>query len=71
MLEFFNKNKNLCYLMMLLVLGLVFLFLGLGSFPLIDVDETRYATMARDMVLTGNWNDLMLNGVPFLEKPPL
>lgn len=71
MLEIFKKHSNLCYLLILVVLGLIFLFLGLGSFPLIDVDETRYATMARDMVLTGDWNNLMLNGQPFLEKPPL
>lgn len=71
MLEIFRKHSNLCYLLILVVLGLIFLFLGLGSFPLIDVDETRYATMARDMVLTGDWNNLMLNGQPFLEKPPL
>ncbi len=71
MLEFFKKHTNFCYVAILILLCMLFLFLGLGSFPLIDVDETRYATMARDMVLTGDWNDLMLNGVPFLEKPPL
>lgn len=71
MMDFFKKHSNLCYLSLLFVLCIIFLFIGLGSFPLIDVDETRYATMARDLVLTGNWNDLMLNGQPFLEKPPL
>lgn len=71
MFEFFKKHTNFCYISILIILGLVFLFLGLGSFPLVDVDETRYATMARDMVLTGDYNDLMLNGIPFLEKPPL
>ena len=71
MSEFINKNKNIVYIVLLVLLSVLFLFVGLGSFPLIDVDETRYATMARDMLLTGNWNDLMLNGVPFLEKPPL
>lgn len=71
MLDFFKKNTNFCYLSILIILCIIFLFLGLGSFPLIDVDETRYATMARDMVLTGDWNNLMLNDIPFLEKPPL
>lgn len=71
MFEFFKKNTNFCYLSILIILCIMFLFLGLGSFPLIDVDETRYATMARDMVLTGDYNNLMLNGIPFLEKPPL
>ncbi len=38
-----------------------FLFLGLGAYPLIDVDETRYAVMARDLIHSEDWNSLMLN----------
>lgn len=70
-LNLIKNNKNIFFISLLILLSIIFLFIGLGSFPLIDVDETRYATMARDMVLTGDWNDLMLNGIPFLEKPPL
>lgn len=70
-LRFINVHPEIFCLSLIGIACLFFLFLALGSYPLIDVDETRYAVMARDMVATFNWNDLMLNSLPFLEKPPL
>lgn len=46
-------------------------FLFLGSYPLLDIDETRYADMARSMLQRGNFLTLYLNGDYFFEKPPL
>lgn len=71
LIEFKNSHPELCCLLLLAIACLVFLFFGIGSYPLIDVDETRYAVMSRDMLNSFNWNDLMLNYQPFLEKPPL
>lgn len=68
---FVNEHPEMFCLSLLAVACLIFLFFGLGAYPLIDVDETRYAVMARDMLHAHNLNNLMLNGVPFLEKPPL
>lgn len=70
-LAFINKHPEVFCLSLLAFLCLIFLFFGLGSYPLIDVDETRYAVMARDLVNSWSWDHLYLNGVPFLEKPPL
>lgn len=70
-LGFISAHPEVFCLSLLAIACLLFLFLGLGAYPLIDVDETRYAVMSRDMVLSHNWNNLMLNMVPFLEKPPL
>lgn len=66
-----DKHPEIFCLTLLAVFCLIFLFLGLGLYPLIDVDETRYALIARGMVDSGNWNNLMFNSLPFLEKPPL
>lgn len=66
-----NAHPELFCLGLLVISCLVFLFFGLGFYPLIDVDETRYAVMSRDLLNSLDWNSLMLNGVPFLEKPPL
>jgi len=66
-----KTHANMFALLLLLTASVLFIVFGLGNYPLIDVDETRYAVMARDMVISGNWNDLLLNGEPFLEKPPL
>lgn len=58
------------------VLGLLFVcyflyFFRMGSYPLIDVDETRYVSMAREMFYSGDFMTLTLNGEFFFEKPPL
>ncbi len=65
-----NHPEILC-LSIIAISCLFFLFFGLGFYPLIDVDETRYAVMARDLIYSNDWNSLMLNKIPFLEKPPL
>lgn len=45
-------------------------FHGLGTYPLLDVDETRYINMAREMFRTKDFLTLYLNGEYFFEKPP-
>ena len=47
------------------------LFYGLGAFGLLGADEPRYAQVAREMLDRGDWVTPMLNGKPWLEKPPL
>ncbi|SJZ33039.1 4-amino-4-deoxy-L-arabinose transferase [Trichlorobacter thiogenes] len=49
-----------------------FLFLtGLGSAPLIDPDEGRYAEIPREMLVRGDFVTPTLNYVKYFEKPPL
>lgn len=56
----------------LLALLAMLLFLPrLGSTPLIDPDEGRYASAARTMTETGDWVVPRFNGAPRLNKPPL
>lgn len=66
-----NKHPEIVCLSLLAIACLFFLFWGLDFYPLMDVDETRYAVMARDLAYSLDWNSLMLNAAPFLEKPPL
>lgn len=53
------------------LLIIVNLFYGLGSYPLADNNEGLYAEIAREMLQTKQWIIPHLNGVPYLEKPPL
>mgnify|MGYP003296098470 CR=1 FL=1 len=55
-------------------LGILFYFIffhNIGNYALMDVDETRYVSMARDMFNTHDYMTLYLNGDYFFEKPPL
>ena len=69
--SFIQNKPELACLTILGIFCLIFLFAGLNSYPLVDVDETRYAVMARGLIGSGDWSILMLNGTPFTEKPPL
>lgn len=46
-------------------------FYWIGKYPLLDVDETRYVNMAREMFENKDFLTLYLNGDFFFEKPPL
>src|ERR1700722_23988 len=46
-------------------------FYGLAQFGLIGADEPRYAQVAREMLARRDWVTPILNGKPWLEKPPL
>src|SRR5258706_12684274 len=39
--------------------------------PLLDPDEGLYATIALEMLKGGDWLVPRLNGLPYVEKPPL
>jgi 4-amino-4-deoxy-L-arabinose transferase-like glycosyltransferase len=45
-------------------------FYGLAQFGLIGADEPRYAQVAREMLARRDWITPVLNGHPWLEKPP-
>jgi len=69
--QFTEEHPELCSILLLAFLCGIFLFWGLNFYPLLDVDETRYAIMSRDLAASKDWNLLLLNSIPFLEKPPL
>jgi 4-amino-4-deoxy-L-arabinose transferase-like glycosyltransferase len=42
-----------------------------GMIHLFDWDEINFAESAREMIVTGNYNTVTINFIPFWEKPPL
>ncbi len=69
--EFLKKNKEIFGLCGLLIVCYCLYFFSMGSYPLIDVDETRYVAMSKSMFHSGDLLTLYLNGDFFFEKPPL
>jgi 4-amino-4-deoxy-L-arabinose transferase-like glycosyltransferase len=57
--------------LVILCLAYVLFFHGLGAVSLWDPDEPRQAIEAREMMARGDYVHPYLNGVPYLEKPPL
>ena len=53
------------------LLGMVLFIPFLGSVHLFDWDEVNFAESAREMLLSGNYQKVQINFMPFMEKPPL
>lgn len=63
------ESPRLLWVLLLAFLGVWFYMLGARS--LVPTDEGRYAEMAREMLASGDWITLRLNGIKYFEKPPL
>src|SRR5574344_1349556 len=70
-ITFAKKNSDWLTFLGLCILCYVIFFHNIGNYPLMDVDETRYVAMSRDMYNTKDFLTLYLNGQYFFEKPPL
>jgi 4-amino-4-deoxy-L-arabinose transferase-like glycosyltransferase len=57
-------------LILVFFFGALMLF-ALGRLPLANPDEARYAEIAREMAVNGDWVTPRLNDIPYFEKPPL
>ncbi len=66
-----NKNTELYFPLALVALCAGIFFYGLGGLPLIGPDEPRYAQVAREMFISGDWVTTRLGGINWFEKPAL
>jgi 4-amino-4-deoxy-L-arabinose transferase-like glycosyltransferase len=66
--DLYNSKKVVWALLAAFVLVSLYM---LGARTLVPPDEGRYAEMAREMLLHGDWITTRLNGIKYFEKPPL
>ena len=69
-----TKQLNLLSPSKILLLALVYALVWFGTLNyrhLIPSDEGRYAEIAREMLVTGDWVTPRYNGYKYFEKPPL
>ena len=69
--DFVKKHSEIFTFLGLILLCYFVFFFNIGNYALMDVDETRYVSMARDMFNTKDFLTLYLNSEYFFEKPPL
>lgn len=69
--KYIEKHWNLLALLFIFVVCTLGFFTGIGDYALMDVDETRYVSMARDMFKSKDFLTLYINNEYFFEKPPL
>lgn len=66
------KKKDILLIdCLIVVLGSLLFFFGIGSVRLFDWDEINFAESAREMLVTGDWFNVQINFKSFWEKPPL
>ena len=69
--SFYRKNRVLFdSLLIAFIIGAIYA-LFLGSYPLINPDEGRYAEIAREMIVSHRWITPHLNHLLYFEKPIL
>lgn len=71
MKKFFELHPEIVTISCLIVAFYFLFFHNIWTYPLMDVDETRYVGMARAMHDAKDYLTLYLNGEYFFEKPPL
>ncbi len=70
-MNYIKKYSIIIYLVFFLILCFLMYFINMGGYTFIDTDETKYASIAKDMLNRNDWINTYLNGQKWLETPPL
>jgi 4-amino-4-deoxy-L-arabinose transferase-like glycosyltransferase len=70
-MDIINFQSHRKWLVLALIVAAFIRLATLGAYPLTDNTEARYAEIAREMLISGNWITPQLDGIKFWAKPPL
>jgi 4-amino-4-deoxy-L-arabinose transferase-like glycosyltransferase len=66
-----RKLRTILVFFGIILLSSLFMLPYLGSVNLFDSNEINYAESSREMILTGDYLNVQIDFLPFVEKPPL
>ncbi|MGI3027052.1 ArnT family glycosyltransferase, partial [Vibrio cholerae] len=69
--ERFHSDDYYKVLSLLMVFAFIIIFAGIGLRSPWPADEPRFAEVAREMVVSGNWFFPMRGGELYPDKPPV
>jgi len=67
----YEKKHEYWWYLIISVLVFFSFYFAIGAYPLFDNNEGLYASIAKEMLLSRDFIIPHLNGVPYIEKPPL
>ncbi|MDQ3192315.1 MAG: glycosyltransferase family 39 protein [Bacteroidota bacterium] len=65
------KLNTISINLLIIIISALLFIPNLGAVHLFDWDEINFAECAREMIVTGNYSQVIINYEPFWEKPPL
>lgn len=70
-MNYLQKNAGFISKIVLLVICILLFLPNIANYPFIDTDETRFVSMAKDMLNNNDWINITLNGNQVLNVNPL
>ncbi len=70
-MNFIRKNTIILYLLVITVVCFFLYFINISSYPFMDEAETRFVTIAKDMLINKDWLNIKLNGQNIFSIKPL
>ncbi len=71
MKQTFSKYYNLILIFVLLIICLSCYCLNIGNYPFLDTDETKFVSIAKEMLNNNTWVNIRLNGEEIFDISPL
>lgn len=69
-MNYLKKHNGLILAGILLIICFLLYFTNMGSYPFIDTDETKFVSIAKEMLNNNDWVNIKLNGENLFEMPP-
>ena len=70
-MDYLRKNSNLISIAILFIVCFLLYFPNIGSYPFIDTDETKFVSIAKDMLNYSDWINIKINGENVFDISPL